>query len=249
MASVHLRFIVPDREDLVSMKIYEGVTATGTFAQIESVANIGTYPNYIDEYTTEAASNASHYFAIEFLDSKGATTGLSAPVKGDAELLIGDISQRVLERDSSLNERVVLQEAESAIYYAFPAYDPYDPTLQVDYVEKRGLTNLTLAMCYLTEMARTPGFSWTAGIVNLKTSDAAIKMRAQSIDRLITQANRDLNLTFSMIAFLEDIPVAGQDVMELTSVDISRLIVERTKLVVAPMKPLESAFGPLGGQP
>jgi hypothetical protein len=233
------------------MKIYEAAVPTGAFVQIESVSAIGTYPNYIDEYTTETATSASHYFCIEFLDSKGATTGLSAPVKGDTELIIGEISQRVLERDSSLNERVVLQEAESAISYAFPAYDPYDPALssQIDYVEKRGLTNLTLAMCYLTEMARTPGFSWTAGIVNLKTSDAAIKMRAQSIDRLITQANRDLNLTFSMIAFLEDIPVAGQDVMELTSVDISRLIIERTKLIVAPMKPLESAFGPLGGQP
>jgi len=221
--SVHLTFTAPDVENLTTLKIYEAASPTGTFSPIETVSPMGVYPDYIDEYTTDKALNTGDWFAIEFIDSKGATTGLSVAVKGDQQLAISEIIQRVTERDASLNERVVQQEAESAIYYA-TATDPYDPTLSFNYLQKRGITNLTLAFCYLSEMAQSVGASWTAGIVSMKFSDAAIKARADSINRLIAQANRDLGTSFSMVAYLEDLPIAGGSQFGL--VDQTRLLVE-----------------------
>jgi hypothetical protein len=224
MASVYLRFVAPDVDDLIRMNIYEGTDPAGSFHLIETVTNIGTYPDYIDNYTTDVADSNTDYFAIEFIDNKEASTGLSAPVKGDLNLAVAEIQQRVLERDASINDRIALQETESALAYSFPGYDPYDPNLVLTYVEKRGVTNLTLAMCYLTEMARIIGGSWVAGIVSLKVSDQAIKARADSIQRLIAQANKDLGLNFSMIAYLEDLEIAGG--AQSAVVDQTRLLIE-----------------------
>jgi hypothetical protein len=224
MASVYLRFVTPDVDDLVTMNIYEGTDPAGSFHLIESVTNIGIYPEYIDNYTTNAAASNANYFCIEFIDNKGASTNLSAPVKGDVSLAVSEIQQRVLERDNRIDERVALQETESALQWAFPGYDPYDAALTLTYVEKRGITNLTLAMCYLTEMAHTMGGSWVAGVVSLKVSDQAIKMRAEAIDKLILWANRDLGTNFSMVAYLQDLVIAGG--MQMATLDQSRLMIE-----------------------
>jgi len=227
MASVYLRFVPPDVDDLVQMNIYEGVDPTSSFHLIESVTDIGTYPEYIDNYTTSVAENTSDYFSIEFIDNKDASTGLSAPVKGDLTLAVAEIQQRVMERDSTIDDRIALQEAESAIAFAFPGTDPYDPTLQLDYVQKRGLTNLTLAMCYLTQMARAQAFSWVAGIVSMKISDRAAQLRADAIKGLIASANVDLGINFSMVAHLKDIEVAGGASRTLPlGIDRTRLLVE-----------------------
>jgi hypothetical protein len=225
MASVHLRFVVPDIEDLTTMRIYEGADPNSSFAQIEAVTPIGTYPDYIDSYTTNMATSVDDYFAIAFVDSKGFVTDLSSPVQGTAQLAISEIVSRVIERNSTLSERVALQEAEAAISYAFPGFDPYDPAFQPTYLEKRGLTNLTLAMSYLGEMAQGTSSQWVAGIVSMKSSDQAIIQRQTSIDRLIKQANKDLGINFSLIAHLENLSVAGIPAT-ITSIDQSRLLVE-----------------------
>lgn len=224
MASVHLKFVPPDLEDLQNLLIFESPSQNGLFTQIENVTAIGVYPTYIDEWTTTYATSVSNWFAIQWEDSKGAVSDISASVQGGVSTAISEVVSRVAIRDSSLNEHVILQEAEAAIQYVYPLIDPYDPTFHPSYVEMRGLTNLTLAMCYMVSMAQVHSSAWVAGIVSMKTSDTAIQQRADAIERLLKAANKDLGLNFSMIAYLEDLLVAGAH--EVVSIDQTRLLVE-----------------------
>jgi hypothetical protein len=226
MVSVPLRFIPPDMENLVQLKIFESPTSNGTYTEIETVTNIGVFPNYIEEYTTDKAASISNWFAIQWVDNKGAVSEVSAGVQGSSVTAVGEIASRVELRDSALNHQVVVQEAEAAIERYIPkGSNVYATNLNFSYQELRGLTNLTLAMCYLTQMVMNQSSEWVAGIVSMKTSDAAIKSRVDSIKRLIAEANIDLGLNFSMIAILEDIVIAG-GTATLVSEDQSRLLIE-----------------------
>lgn len=224
MPSLPLRFVPPDTPDLASLLIFEAPDILGPFTVIDTVTLIGTYPDYIDHYTTENALSLSDWFAIQWEDSRGGRSELSLPIQGSTQTTIAEIISRVRVRDNSLNERVVMQEAEASIYRYQPTADPYTD-LNYSPIELRGLTNLTLAMCYLSEMAKSSGAtsSWTAGIVAMKTSDIALKNRVDAIDKLIKRANIDLNLEFSMIALLADVEIAGG---AIATVDESRLLVE-----------------------
>lgn len=225
MASVHLNFVPPDDENIVTLEIYESTVKEGPFSIIESVTSIGTYPGYIDEYTTSVATSISDWFAIRWIDNKGAASQLSIPVKGDATTPVGEIASRVKERSPTISDRIIVQEAEAAISYVFPTIDPYDSTVTFSYVEKRGLTNMTLAMCYLAEMAQTSSSNWTAGILSMKTSDAAVANREKAIEKLMKQVNVDLNLNFSYIGQLTELAIAGLPVT-INELDQSRLLVE-----------------------
>lgn len=227
MASVHLKFEPPDSTGLTTLIIFESSEKEGVYSEIERVTDVGTFPNYLDEYTTNKATAVEYWFAIQWEDSKGATTEVSAPVQGNSSTPVGDIVSRVELRDPSLTHAIVVQEAEAALERVLPpGTDVYDPSISLTYRQLRGLTNLTLAMCYMVSMAQTATGDFTAGLVAMKSSDTAIKSRVDSIQRLVKSANSDLGLSFSMIAYLQELDIPGTLISNASQFDQSRLIYE-----------------------
>jgi hypothetical protein len=230
MPSIHLRFIPPDVESLAKLVIYESPSQTGTFTQIEEVTAIGSYPDYIDEYTTSLAGNVNHWFSIEWVDSKGASSGLSPPVQGNQETVVGEVVQRVMLRDASLKELVVLQETEAVVAQVFGA-DPYSvPITSVTYPQWRGMTNLTLAYCYLGQLvttSTTSGASWVAGLVSMKgdSSSTGKSSKADAIDALMQKASADLGISMSRVLQMAEAAISGL-LNEVNEFDQSRLLVE-----------------------
>lgn len=221
--SIHLDFVQPTEHDLVKLHIYESDDGGNSFVKIETVTAIGSYPDYITEYTTALATSASGLFYIEWEDSKGAKSGKSGQMQAGQATLVGEITDRVMLRDSGLREAIVVQEAETVIHQVFGS-DPYDPQLDADvtYEQKRGITNMTLAYCYLTQMASTTGSTkWMAGIVSMQTSDVALKNRVNAVDKLIRQAGIDLGMSYSVILQMAEI---SRDETGIVGFDQSRLL-------------------------
>ena len=152
MASVHLDFTVPDRPDIVKMRIYESPTETGTFSEIEEITTLGSYPNYLSQYTTDQATATNYWFAIEFEDSKGALTERSLPMQGGTQSLVSMVTDRVLLRDPNLREEIVVQEAEIAVSDVFNTNDPYEVATDQPPKILGGLTLYTLARVYLSDL-------------------------------------------------------------------------------------------------
>ena len=230
MASVHLKFVPPTVQNLVSLKIYEATSMGGPFNLIETVTAIGTYPDYITEYTTDDATNTSDWFAIEWLDNKGASSNLSPPVQGNTETLVGEIVDRVMLRDPSLKESVVQQEAEAVVASVFHTTDPYDSTLTATYQQLRGMTYLTMAYSYISELAASASISgakWVAGIVSMDAGGAttATGGRGAAIDELLKLAGNDLGISMSVILQMANTYCTGLS-GAVNQWDESRLLVE-----------------------
>jgi hypothetical protein len=176
MVSVHLTFQPPDQEDITKLYIYESTVSSDVGAVIETVTAVGTYPDYISTYTTALATTANDYFRIQWEDSKGAKTDISAPVRGGTETVVGQVVKRVLERSPNLSPQVVQQEAEAAIqFYYGTNVDPYDVTLDPNYVILNGLTYLVLARASVATAVISGGdvASATIGLVSMRSGSTA----------------------------------------------------------------------------
>jgi hypothetical protein len=223
MASVRLNFVRPDDEGLAKLLIYESTTQTGSYSLIETVTDIGEWPDYITYYTTNLATDPNDWFVIEWEDDKGARSPRSNPIKGNTTTTVGEITKRVLLRDPSLEEGIAAQEAEISVSDYFRVDDPYtiDPTV-VTYKEWGGLTYLTLARIYISEVLVGSSVSgYTAGIVAQQQGNSQKSL--DDIKRLIEEGNKLLNRNFSLVMQLE--PVAfGTSIG--AEVDQSRLLVE-----------------------
>lgn len=229
MASVHLDFVPPDRPNIVSLKIWEATTATGAFNVIETVTAIGVFPTYITRYTTDDALSGSDWFRISWVDDKGAETPLSEAVQGGSQTLVGEIINRVMLRDPSLDENVVMQEAQASIEMYFHQ-DPADvPLSGVSYQVLSGLTLLTMARCYIfTFKSETISSAddYTAGLVSQKGGSSASKTSGTAlIDDLLDWANGFLGTNYALVLQMDEIEIAGGQAQEVT-VDQTRLIVE-----------------------
>lgn len=240
MASVHLRFTAPPREGLAFLHIYESVNPTGPWTEIEVVAApaIGSYPDYISEYSTDQAVSGLDYFAIQWEDDKGALTEISNGVQGGTDSFVSEIIDLVYERDTSLDKQVVRQETEVAVEDFF-GRDPYTVDgSKVNYrtkvglarlVQARTLVNVAVAQAASSAVATSAG-GWTAGLVSMKgasSSEVAKTASANSalIRWLLEEASRALGLNFSRIAQMAGIEIAG-GFSEIVSADISRLQIE-----------------------
>ena len=229
MASVRIDFVKPNDPDLVALHIWEASEKEGVYNEIEEVDEIGTFPNYISYYTTDQAASTIGWFRIQWEDSKGATSELSEPRQGGADNLVSIIVDRVLLRDSSINEAVAVQEAEAVIQWYFGGKDPYsiDPAT-VSYTQMSGLTLLTLGRSLLFEVlvgGSSSANSWTAGLVSLKSESGTGGSSTAGIFDLLKQANTLLGLSQSSIAQMEEITLAG-GASVIVSRDQSRLLVE-----------------------
>jgi hypothetical protein len=239
MASVSLRFVAPDVEDLVSLHILESTSATGPFTEIQTVTSIGTYPAYIDHFTTTLATSALHWFAVQWENAGGVRTEVSAAIQGGTESLVWRIVSRARQRDPGISEPVVAQEAEAAIETYFGA-DPY--TIDPDTVSYRVLSGLTylalaraLAVSITTAAAAATAAgdiaSWQVGLVNSKTStttggsNTGTTSVNANLESLIDLANELLGWHVSLVMLLEDVNVTGSRSAAMWQ-DQSRLVVE-----------------------
>lgn len=204
MASVHLSFIPPDRAGFILLRILEAPDLTTPMTLIETVTDVGTFPNYITSYSTDDAAASDNYFAIQWEDDKGVRTPVTARIKGGTQTLVGKIVERSLQRDLSLNEDVVRQEAEGAIesYYG-TGTDPYEiDVASVSYAQTNGLVYLTMARAYIFEQAKAADAqSVQLGLVTMRSSSTS----SRNIDGLIELANASLGIGTSLILQMEDI--------------------------------------------
>ena len=229
--SVYLRFTPPDRQSLTKLLIYEAASADGPWGTpIEVVTEIGSYPDYISEYTTNDAVSRINWFAIQWEDAGGARTELSNPIQGGSSTFVGEIVSLVGERDHSLDEQVVRQEAEVAIEDYF-GIDPYTVNaVNVNYRTKVGLAKLVQARSMLNNLilAASVGSSsgWTAGLVSMKSGTSEGSKASEALIRwLLSEAAGALRLNFSRIARMAT-PVIAGGMSEIVTADISRLMIE-----------------------
>jgi hypothetical protein len=235
--SVRFDFEPPRDPDFVELRIWESATNGGSsWTLIETVTNIGTYPNYITEYETDQVQVVGHWFAIEWISAKGASTDLSNPIQGGTELLIGEVVSRMHMYDSSLDENVSYREAEAAIEELF-SVDPYSVNVVgVSYKKIQGLVYLSLARAYIAtlivnEVAAASGGAddYTAGLVAQKASSASSSSSTQTrldlLKYLLNMANSSLGKNYSVVAVMEAVQIAG-GFSQVVSLDESRLLIE-----------------------
>lgn len=222
MAKVTLDFIPPDAPDIVALRINESAAKTGPFVQIERTTAIGIPPDYITKYTTSLAASDADWFTISWENAAGDIGEQSAPWQGGTTSLVQKIIDRVRERDASIDERIVAQEAEGVIQWVLgDNVDPYDPSLSVSYRQLNGMTYLVMARAYTVQAVTTSGGaidSATMGLVSFKNSSGS----TSKIDAgaLIDLANRELGIATSFVLQLEDIcqePFIVADFSRLTS--------------------------------
>ena len=223
--SVALEFLPPTDEDIVKLIILEAPAAVGPFLSIEEVTDVGSYPTYINNYTTDLATSKTNWFAIQWEDSKGALSPVSAAVQGGMSTLAGEIVDRVMLRDPNLNQNVVMQEALAVIEMYFKQDPTTIPLSEASYAELSGLTLLTMARCYIvTAASQTSTDDYTSGLVSQKSGTGS-KSGGIDLDALIAQANAFLGTNYSVIMVMEEIEIAG-GMVGVTTKDQTRLIIE-----------------------
>lgn len=223
MASVPLEFIAPSEPNLALLRVYEGTSKDGAFSLIDETDEIGSYPDYINHYTTEEASSETNWFSIQWVDDKGAESPLSDPWQGNTESLVSIITGRVVQRGVTNDESVILQEAEATLEQYFGT-DPYEVPLPISYSQAVGLTYLVMARLMVLDVINDTTESYTAGIIAQQTGSSDKSMK--NVQKLIDEANRLLGRNYSLVVQLpEYTPVPA---LRDTTFDQSRLIVELT---------------------
>lgn len=224
MAEVELNFDPPDISGLTALDIFESSLASGPFTLVESVAAIGSYPDYITRYKTLLAANVNNWFAVQWRKGAAAVTPLSPPMKGGAASFVQQIVERVRQRDKSLDEDVVTQEAEAAIERYF-GKNPYTASLAdiaegLTFQVLNGLTYLTMARSILARLTKQANVqSATLGMVSMKTGETETSIA--NVESLLDMAARELGLAVSVVVQMAEVEVAAGS---LSSYDHSRLI-------------------------
>lgn len=225
MAKVRLDFTPPSDPDIAKLHIFESTLETGPYAEIEVVTLIGAYPNYITRYTTSNAVSATHWFSIAWETAAGIIGDQSAGLQGGTRTLVHEIMTRVLQRDASLNEAIVVQSAEFVIATFMHVADPYDLMAgSASYKKLEGLTLLTLARSMIQTVASGGSSdSYTAGLVSQKASTTIAGI--DLIEWLTKEANKLLGISNSLVMLLEDIDPIGIGTISSINLDESRLAV------------------------
>lgn len=226
VAKLILDFLPPTDPDIVKLHVYESLTQTGSYAEIEFTTSVGTYPNYISRYIVQNAGSVTHWFAIAWEDAAGIVSDLSEPIQGGTTTLVQILINRLMLRDSSLNENIVAQEAEASISEYFGVDDPLSVDPAVSPRVLSGLTFMALARVYIARMVTaSQANKWAAGIVSMDTSSGT-NISWDNIDRLIAMANKELGRNYSAILLLEEVKVAGGTMQQLKVHDASRMMIE-----------------------
>jgi hypothetical protein len=214
----------PYDDDIVKMHIYESATQAGPFLEIEVVEDIGIYPTYISNYTTQLATSENDWFAIAWENAAGVLSDLSAAIQGGTTTAVGELVERVLLRNASLDKNVVRQEVEAALAEYFNTLDIYAIEAEdISPVVMSGLTYLAMARVYISQSFAASGASsgskWAAGIVSMDNSSS--KFDSKTIGDMLKLANNLLGRSYSVILLIKEIEVAG-GYRQVTGVDLTR---------------------------
>jgi hypothetical protein len=229
MASISLNFRPPTEPGIDLLHIYEAPASAGPWTLIETVDLSPTYPypDYLTRYTTSLATSENSWFSIEWEDSKGARSGMSAPIQGGTENLVSVLTERVILRDSSLAENVAAQEAETVIEEFFPGrvvreVQPEEATFKM----LSGMTLIVMARTYIQTLLSGASTSedFTAGLVSMKSS-SGVKRDLKTIMDLLKTANTILGLSYSVKLLMEEAVIGGK-YRQLHGVDLTRLLLE-----------------------
>jgi len=233
MASVRLDFTPPMLPDVTELHIEEAPTQDGTFAEIEVVTAVGTYPNYISNYTTTFATDNNYWFRIRWETSQGVSTPYSLALQGGTKTLVQEIVDRTLLRNPTLNEIIVTQEAQAVISESFPGQDPNTiPVEDATYVQIRGMTNMTLARSLIATTLASGGSAskFTAGLVSLQAGTTSADP-TKAIEALIKAANDDLGTGASYVLLMSTVDPSGSSYgycnssgAKLHGVDLTRTV-------------------------
>jgi hypothetical protein len=206
MVSIHLDVLPPDVRDLHHLDIWESSSPDGPWTLIDQITNIGSYPGYITEITTDQARFTDDWFAVDWMDTNGANTGLSNAIKGGTETVLGIIIRRVQRLNPMVDEVVVNQETEAILEQWFNK-SPYDVTTDdfddgKMYRQLNGLSYLVLARVMLIKrMVDSDNASTTIGLVSMKSGDT--KNSSAAIQEFINIANRELGIATSLVLQME----------------------------------------------
>lgn len=220
---VRLDFVPPSDPDIAKLHIYESVAEEGPYNEIEVVTAIGTYPNYITRYTTDQATAVDRWFAIAWETTAGIVGDQSAGLQGGTRTLVHEVFSRVLQRDATQSEAIVVQSAEYVIAEFMGVADPYDLAREdVTYRQLEGLTLMTLARSYIqTFLAGSSSDSYTAGLVSQR-SESGSGLDEKKLKWLTDEANKLLGISNSLVMVLEDIDPTGLGTSTSISWDHSR---------------------------
>jgi len=221
--AVRLDFVPPADPDLVELRIYEADEKAGTYSLIENVTAIGEYPSYISTYTTAQATAKDQWFAIDWYDSKGGNYGMSEGIQGGFQTLLGEIVQRVMIRDPSINENIVYDEAEAVLEGFLPVNTDIQnvPVEEATARQKSGLTLLTQARCYLFDLSEGKT-KYTVGLVSQETGDSR---SLQSVKEMLRMAESMMGLSYSTILQMATLEI-GNGNGQVIGVDRTRLLIE-----------------------
>lgn len=229
--SVPLSFVPPPDPDIVRLHVFESNNPVSGFTEIDSVLT-GTYPNYITRYVTALANSVDDWFAIQWEDASGARSALSAPIKGGTTTLIGELIERVMLRSSTLDENVVLQEAEAVVSFIYKVDDPYSVNIaSVNSLWLTELTTLVLAasLYVTTTIQGATTQDYTAGLISERNSIDTRSVQ-ENLERLERRALRRLGIGGSLIASIADSKYLVSVTGVKTSFDSSRLLSARATL-------------------
>lgn len=212
-----------------SVQVYESATPEGPWTLIDTLA-AGEYPNYLTRVDTNLAASAADWFAVQWIAADGADlTPLSPSMRAQSSSLVQMLVDRVRQRDSSLDEDVVTQEAEGAIE-TFLGKNPYEADFYLDlpsserYSTLNGLTYLIMARSMIDRLIKTSSVTKaTIGLVSMQSGDTSTSVK--NIEALIDLANGLLNKSYSLVMLLEDIQI-GNSIQGVTWRDQSRLVLE-----------------------
>jgi len=226
MASVALKFLAPDDPDITRLYIYESDTLDGLFSPIEVVDDIGDFPNYIREYTTNLANDENNWFSIQWEDTKGAKSDPSIAVQGRTDTLIGEIvqSMQLLDPNIGDNAAAMIARATAEKYFgrSVVAIDPETVSSSKLY----GLALFSLASYHMVATSLRSGTAqkWVAGLVSM---DSGSSSSQASVDpkALFNEAARWLGVGGARVAQMEAVVIAG-GFSSIVAADISRLLVE-----------------------
>ena len=232
MASVALNFRPPMEPGIDKLHIFEAPAAGGPWTLIETVTLSVNYPypDYLTRYTTNLATSINSWFAIEWEDTKGALSGMSAPIQGGTENLVSVLVERAMLRDPTIDENIAAQEAEAVVEQFFPGrvvreVQPSEATFN----QLSGLTLMVMARVYtmgLLSVSSSSTEDFTAGLVSMKSGSAtAVKKDLNAIRDLLSAANVILGLSYSVKLLMEEISVGG-GYKQLQGVDMTRLLLE-----------------------
>lgn len=222
MASVPLVFNLPAEEGLTALNIYEAISADGPWTLIETVTEIGTYPDYIHDYETDNATSEDNWFAISTVDQADVESDLSVPMKGGTQTVVNMVTERVMQRGVTWDESIVIQEAEAVIERWF-GIDPYTVPLPVSYTVLSGLTYLVMARLIVQSfVSGGSSESYTAGLVSQKTGTSQTD-QMKFVDDLIRLAAQMLGVPEIVLLQMADFDPTGLGTKSTVSFDQTRL--------------------------